>query len=420
MPLADRMRPKTLDDVVGQTHLLGSNGVLRRIIQSGQIPNLIFCGPPGCGKTTLATVIADKTGKRLYKLNGTEASTADIKEIIASVGGIEAQAGILLYLDEIQYLTRKQQQTLLPFIENGDITLIASTADNPYFYVYSAILSRSTVFEFRPVEPEETAKAVRRAFAFLREERGEDIRVPQEVIAHIAASCGGDVRKAINACELCALSALRRDGVLTVDMDTAMTVGQKSSMKYDRDGDMHYDILSALQKSVRGSDPDAALHYLARLIRGDDLPSICRRLLVMAAEDVGLAYPGAMAVCKACVDAALQIGFPEARIPLAEAVILLATAPKSDSAITAIDGALNDVDKGDYGDIPLHLKDAHYKGAAKLGHGTGYRYPHAFPDHWVEQAYLPEALRGQRYYRFGDNKTEQAAAAYWDKVKKRS
>lgn len=418
MPLADRLRPRTLDDVVGQPHLLGQNGVLRRIIQSGTVPNMIFCGPPGCGKTTLATIIADQTGKRLYKLNGTTSSTADIKEVIGNIGTLAAQNGILLYLDEIQYLNRKQQQTLLQFIENGDITLIASTADNPYFYVYSAILSRSTVFEFRPVEPKDIEKAVRRAFVFLEEERGESFEVSDEVLTHIAVSCGGDVRKAINAAELCALAATRTEGILTVDRDTAVQVSQKSSMKYDRDGDMHYDILSAFQKSIRGSDPDAALHYLARLIRGDDLPSICRRLLVMAAEDIGLAYPQAMVTVKACTDAALQIGFPEARIPLAEAVILLATAPKSNSAITAVDAALADVDAGDYGDIPAHLKDSHYEGAAKLGHGNAYRYPHAFPGHWCEQQYLPDPLRHRKYYTFGDNKTEQAAATYWEKMKK--
>ena len=418
MPLADRIRPKSLDEMVGQSHLIGKNGVLRRIIESGVIPNMIFCGPSGTGKTTLASIIAEQTGKTLYKLNGTTASTSDIKDVIADIGTFAAPNGILLYLDEIQYLNRKQQQTLLQFIENGDITLIASTADNPYFYVYNAILSRSTVFEFRPVEPSDVEAAVKRAFSIIEKERGEKISVSDEVISLIAQSCGGDVRKSVNAAELCALAAQRdENGDLYVDGETAKQVSQRSGMKYDRDGDMHYDILSAFQKSIRGSDENAALHYLARLIRADDLPSICRRLLVIAAEDIGLAYPQAISITKSCVDSALQLGFPEARIPLAEAVILLSTAPKSNSGVCAIDAALSDIDRGDYGDIPAHLKDTHYKGSEKLGH-KGYVYPHSCPDHWYKQQYLPDPIREHVYYEYGDNKTEQAAKAYWDKIKK--
>lgn len=419
-PLADRIRPKSIDEMVGQSHLLGKNKVLRRIIESGNIPNMIFCGPSGCGKTTLASIIAASAGKKLYKLNGTTASTGDIKDVISNIGTFDAPNGILLYLDEIQYLNRKQQQTLLQFIENGDITLIASTADNPYFYVYNAILSRSTVFEFQPVSPGEIIPAIKRAFSILIDERGELIEVSDEVLQVIAHSCGGDVRKSINAVELCALSATRENGVLTVTEEIARQVSQKSGMRYDRDGDMHYDILSAFQKSIRGSDENAALHYLARLIKGDDLLSICRRLLVIAAEDIGLAYPQAMTVTKSCVDAALQLGFPEARIPLAEAVILLATAPKSNTGVCAIDAALSDIDKGDYGDIPPHLKDGHYAGAQKLGHAVGYIYPHSCENRWVEQQYLPDALKDRVYYEYGDNKTEQAAKTYWDKIKKNS
>lgn len=419
-PLADRIRPQSIDEMVGQTHLLGKDKVLRRIIESGNIPNMIFCGPSGCGKTTLASIIASQTGKKLYKLNGTTASTGDIKDVIAGIGTFNAPNGILLYLDEIQYLNRKQQQTLLQFIENGDITLIASTADNPYFYVYNAILSRSTVFEFKPVTPEEIIPAVKRAFSIIIEERGELIEVSDEVLRIISHSCGGDVRKAINAVELCSISAVRENGVLTVTEETAKQVSQRSGMRYDRDGDMHYDILSAFQKSIRGSDENAALHYLARLIRGDDLPSICRRLLVIAAEDIGLAYPQAITVTKSCVDAALQLGFPEARIPLAEAVILLATAPKSNTGVCAIDAALADIDAGDYGDIPAHLKDGHYAGAQKLGHAVGYIYPHSCENRWVDQQYLPDPLKHRVYYEFGDNKTEQSAKAYWDKIKKNS
>ena len=419
-PLADRIRPQSIDEMVGQTHLLGKNKVLRKIIESGNIPNMIFCGPSGCGKTTLASIIASQTGKKLYKLNGTTASTGDIKDVISDIGTFNAPNGILLYLDEIQYLNRKQQQTLLQFIENGDITLIASTADNPYFYVYNAILSRPTVFEFKPVTPEEIIPAVKRAFSILIDERGELIQVSDEVLRIIAHSCGGDVRKSINAVELCTLSATRENGVLTVTEEIAKQVSQRSGMRYDRDGDMHYDILSAFQKSIRGSDENAALHYLARLIRDDDLPSICRRLLVIAAEDIGLAYPQAIAITKSCVDAALQLGFPEARIPLAEAVILLATAPKSNTGVCAIDAALKDVDGGDYGDIPAHLKDGHYAGAQKLGHAVGYIYPHSCPDRWVEQQYLPDPLKDKVYYEFGDNKTEQTSKAYWEKIKKNS
>lgn len=417
-PLADRIRPKSVDEMVGQSHLIGKGGVLRRIIESGEIPNMIFCGPSGCGKTTLASIIAARTGKRLYRLNGTTASTSDIKGIIDDIGTLAAQNGILLYLDEIQYLNRKQQQTLLQFIENGDITLIASTADNPYFYVYNAILSRSTVFEFSPVPPEETAAAVKRAFSVMEKERGEDISVSDEVIRHISVSCGGDVRKAINAAELCVLAAGRDEsGVLTVSPEIAAQVSQRSGMRYDRDGDMHYDILSAFQKSIRGSDENAALHYLARLLRADDLLSPCRRLLVIAAEDVGLAYPNAMAITKACVDSALQLGLPEARIPLAEAVILLSTAPKSNTAICAVDAALSDVDAGKAGDIPAHLKDTHYAGAESLGHGKGYVYPHSCPGRWCEQQYLPDNLMDRVYYEYGDNKTEQAAKKYWEEIK---
>ena len=416
-PLADRLRPATLDEVVGQRHLLGQGKLLRRVIDSGNIPNMIFYGPSGIGKTTVASIIAQKAGKRLHKLNGTTASTSDIKSIVEELDTLAGLNGVVLYLDEIQYLNKKQQQSLLEFIENGQITLIASTTENPYFYIYNAILSRSTVFEFKPVEAEEIRRAVNRAFETVGRENGVSYEVPPEALEHISLACGGDVRKAINAVELITLASRAENGICRITLEQAQEVSQRSSMKYDRDGDAHYDILSAFQKSVRGSDENAALHYLGRLLEAGDLISPCRRMLVIASEDIGLAYPLAAAVTKACVDSAMQLGLPEARIPLAEAVIMLCTAPKSNSAVMAIDAAMEDIRAGRTGDIPPNIKDAHYGGAKKLGHGLEYKYAHSFPNHWVRQQYLPDEIRDARYYEFGDNKTEQAAKAYWDSIK---
>ncbi len=415
-PLAARLRPHSIEDMVGQQHLIGKGKPLYKIIESGSVPNMIFYGYSGIGKTTLASIIAEKTDKTLYKLNATTASTSDIKSVISDIGALGNENGIIIYIDEIQYFTKKQQQVLLEFIEDGSITLIASTAENPYFYVYSAILSRSTVFEFKPVSGKDIEKAVRRAFDFVRDEDKVDLTVEDGVVEYIASACGGDVRKSINSVEV--LTA-RKPGQksVTVTLEDAVSVAQKSNIRYDRDGDMHYDILSAFQKSIRGSDENAALHYLARLIKGGDLASICRRLLVIASEDIGLAYPLAAAVTKSCVDSALQLGFPEARIPLAEAVILLATAPKSNSVINAIDAAISDVENTECGDIPADLRDAHYSGAKKLGHGTGYKYPHSYPNHYVKQQYLPTKIKNAVYYVAGENKTEQAAKKYWDAIK---
>ncbi len=411
-PLADRIRPQTLDDVVGQRALLAQGALLRRIIDSGNIPNMIFYGPSGVGKTTVAGIIARQTARKLYRLNATTASISDIKAIIDELDTFLAPEGALLYLDEIQYFNKKQQQSLLEFIENGRITLIASTTENPYFYIYNAILSRCTVFEFTPVEPSEIARAVERAFALALE--GRRVTLEDGVREQIARGCGGDVRKALGAVELLT-SGVPEGG--TVTLADATQAAQRSGMRYDRDGDGHYDILSALQKSIRGSDPDAAVHYLARLLEAGDLISAARRLLVIAAEDVGLAYPQAMSIVKACVDSAFQLGLPEARIPLAEAVLLMATAPKSNSANAAIDAALADVRQGKTDDIPAHLKDAHYSGAAHLGRGKTYVYPHDYPFHWAPQQYLPDALRDTHYYAYGDNKTEQTAKSYWERVK---
>lgn len=417
-PLADRLRPRDLDEMVGQQHLLGKGKALRRIIESGEIPNLIFYGPPGVGKTTLASMIAEKTNKKLFKLNGTTASTSDIREVYNSLGTLETMNGILLYLDEIQYFNKKQQQTLLEFIENGQITLIASTTENPYFYVYSAILSRSTVFEFKAVEPSEVKKAVLRGFDFMRRERNLNFQLENGVADHIAATCGGDVRKAMNAVELCVLALSGKSDDTIITMELARELSQKSAMRYDKDGEEHYDIISAYQKSMRGSDPNAALHYLARLLEADDLPSACRRLLVCACEDVGLAWPQIIPIVKSAVDIALQVGLPEARIPLADAVILVCNAPKSNSAYMAINAAMQDVQNGKSGPIPRQLQNKHFDGADCTIKGQHYQYPHDFEHHWIEQQYLPDPLKNRVYYQFGDNKNEQAFADYWKKIKK--
>lgn len=416
-PLADRMRPATLEDMVGQQHLLGPGKALRNIIEAGQIPNLIFYGPSGVGKTTLARIIAQRTDMRLHKLNGTSASTADIKAVVEELDTLAGVNGILLYLDEIQYFNKKQQQTLLEHIENGRITLIASTTENPYFYVYSAILSRATVFEFKAVDAAEIERAVRRGFAFLEQEKGVLVSATDQAVSLIASSSGGDVRKAINAVELCVMATPPDgEGAIRVTEETARQLAQRSAMRYDREGDEHYDIVSAYQKSMRGSDVNAALHYLARLLEAGDLPSACRRLMVCACEDVGLAYPMIIPIVKAAVDAAMQVGLPEARLPLADAVILVCRAPKSNSAHDAINEAMADVQAGRTGPIPRQLQNRHYDGADNPNKGQHYLYPHVFPHHWVEQQYLPDAIKDRVYYHPGDNKNEQAYEAYWNAI----
>ena len=415
-PLADEIRPLTLDEVYGQKHLLGENGLLRRIIASGNVPNMIFYGPSGSGKTTVANIIAKETNRELRRLNATTASLSDVKDIIAELDSFLVPNGVLLYLDEIQYFNKKQQQSLLEFIENGKITLIASTTENPYFYVYNAILSRSTVFEFKELPPEEVEKAVLRAVAKMEERLGTPAKLEDGVSAHIAASSGGDVRKAINAVELLFTASKIRGGYIEITLEDAVLVSQKSAMHYDRDGDQHFDAVSALMKSLRGSDPDAALHYLARTLAAGDLPGACRRIMCSASEDIGLAYPQAVPIVKACVDAALQLGLPEARLPLAEAVILLATAPKSNSVVMAIDRAMRDVEKGKAGPVPRELQNVHADGTG-FERDQGYKYPHSYPNHWVKQQYLPDNLVGTKYYEYGDNKNEQAAKKYWDGIK---
>lgn len=415
-PLADEIRPQTLDEVCGQRHLLGEGALLRRLIENGTDTNLIFYGPSGTGKTTVANIIAKRAEKTLYYLNATTASLQDVKNIIGDVDTMLAPKGVLLYLDEIQYFNKKQQQSLLEFLENGKITLIASTTENPYFYIYNALLSRCTVFEFKPLTVEETIPAVERALRIEQERSQLPFAWAEDVPKTVAAGCGGDVRKAVNAVELLYRAAKPKDGGLYATSNDALQLSQHSAMRYDREGDDHFDLLSALQKSIRGSDPDAAVYYLGRLLVAGDLLSPCRRLLVIAAEDIGLAYPQAIVVTKACVDAALQIGLPEARLPLAEAAVLLATAPKSNSAHNAIIAAMEDIRHGAVGDIPRHLKNVHADSAG-AEKAAAYKYPHVYPNHYVKQRYLPESLGDRTYYEYGPNKTEQAAKRYWDDVK---
>ncbi|MBR5371303.1 MAG: replication-associated recombination protein A [Oscillospiraceae bacterium] len=418
IPLAERLRPKSIEEMVGQPHLFGPGKPMLRILESGQVPNMIFYGPSGVGKTTLARMIAEQTDLSLHKLNGTTASVSDIREILQESGSLFGSNGVLLYLDEIQYLNKKQQQSLLEYIENGSVTLIASTTENPYFAVFNAIISRCTVFEFKPVTKEQLVPAVKRAYDFLQNEQGHTITLEDGVPEYIAAGCGGDVRKAVNTVELSVLGSAQTADAITVTMETVKALTQRSNMRYDKDGDQHYDLLSALHKSIRGSDENAAVHYAARLMEAGDLLPLCRRLLCIASEDIGLAYPMALPIVKGAVDTALQLGMPEARLPLANAVILLATAPKSNSAYMAVNAALADVRAGLSGDFPRALQNVHFDGADAAVKGQHYLYPHDYPNHWVRQQYLPDSLAGRIYYEYGENKAEQAAKAYWEKIKK--
>ncbi len=418
-PLADRLRPEALSEVVGQGHIIGEGKVLTGIAESGVVPNMIFYGPSGTGKTTVANIMAKVSGKQLFKLNATTASVADIRDVCARCETFEGQNGILLYLDEIQNFNKKQQQSLLEYTENGKITLIASTTENPYFYVYNAVLSRSVVFEFKAVAPKDIEKALLRGIECVREDFGGELVADSDALSHIAEMSNGDVRKALNALELAVIYAKPdKSGRLVIDLKAAEQCTQKKAFRYDKSGDSQYDVMSALQKSIRGSDPDAAVHYLARLIAAEDLQTACRRLMVIAAEDIGLAYPMAIPIVKACVDSALMLGLPEARIPLGDAAILLATAPKSNSGHIALDNALRDIESMDTGEIPRQLQNKHFDGEGDVKKGQNYLYPHDFPNHYVKQQYLPDKIKNKKYYEYGENKTEQAAKEYWDKIKK--
>lgn len=419
-PLADRIRPASLEELVGQQHILKEGSLLYNCIQNGDSVNMIFYGPSGTGKTTVAHMIAKRTNKKFYKLNATTASVGDVKDIIANIGGFDSMNGILLYLDEIQNFNKKQQQSLLEVIENGDITLIASTTENPYFYVFNAILSRSMVFEFKPLTADDIQKALSRALSLLEEDMKVKIDTEPQALAHLSEMANGDVRRAINSLEFVVRNTSPVDEKISLTLAAAEQATQRKAISYDKLGDSHYDILSALQKSIRGSDPQAGLHYAARLIAAGDLQSLCRRLLVIAAEDIGLAYPMAISIVNSCVEAAFRLGLPEARIPLAEAVILLATAPKSNSAVCGIDAAMEALETTAPDEIPSHLRDSHYKGAEKLGRGMGYQYPHSFPNHYVEQQYLPDNFKDHVYYKPQENKFEQSCSEYWRAIKKGS
>lgn len=419
-PLAQRLRPHTLDEVCGQQHLLGRDKVFRRTIESGHIPNMIFYGPSGVGKTTVAGIIAQNSEMHLHRLNGTTAGTADIKAVLADVGTLAGSKGILLYLDEIQYFNKRQQQSLLDCIEQGTVTLIASTTENPYFYIYNALLSRCTVFEFKSLSAQDIALGLRRAADRLSEEQQSQLEFAPGALEYLAESSGGDMRKALGNLDFAVTAAPVENAHRIVTLDMVQQVARHTAMRYDKQGDDHYDIISAYQKSMRGSDPDAALHYLARLLEAGDLVSACRRLMVTACEDVGLAYPQIIPIVKAAVDAANMLGLPEAQLPLADAVILVATSPKSNTAHIAFNAAMADVQAGKSGPIPRQLQNKHYDGEDAAVKGQHYKYVHDYPHHWVDQQYLPDALKGAHYYTFGDNKTEQAAAAYWQRIKSTS
>nr|WP_330374731.1 replication-associated recombination protein A [Clostridioides difficile] len=413
MPLADKIRPKTMNDVIGQSHIIGNGKILSKILQSNFLPNMIFFGPPGVGKTTVAEIIAERSNKSFYKINATNSSLEDIKKVISELGSINNVNGVLLYIDEIQSFNKKQQQSILEFMENGSITLIASTTENPYHYVYKALLSRSTVFEFKPLEKLDVEKGLKRAVEVLNEDSYMDIECNNDAIEDIAILSDGDMRRALNILEVVVYSTKpNKDNITYIDSDVIRASTFNKIINYDKNGDSHYDILSAFQKSIRGSDPQASIHYLARLIKGGDLISICRRLLVIASEDIGLAYPNAIVIVKACVDSAMQLGFPEAKIPLAEATILLATSPKSNSACIAIMKAMDELDKEFVKDIPNSIKDAHYSGSKEIGRGCGYKYPHNFKNHYVKQQYLPDSIKDSIYYIPQENKTEKNIKKY--------
>lgn len=418
IPLAEKLRPKTLKDIVGQEHILGKSCLLSNLIKNGNIPSLIFYGPPGTGKTTTANIIAEKTNKRLFKINATTASLSDIKNIISEINPITCPNGILLYIDEIQYFNKKQQQSLLEFTENGKITLIASTTENPYFYVYNALLSRAQVFEFKAISKEEIKKAIKRGIKFLESENKTKISISKELIDKISSNASGDVRRAINMLEICFLSSKTNGEKTTINSEKILgELTNSYSHSYNNTGDDHFDLISAFQKSLRGSDPDAAIYYLARLLEAGELMIACRRLLVCACEDVGLAHPNIFTQVKALVDIALQVGMPEARIPLADGVILVALSPKSNSAYKAINTALQDIQNGKIFMPPRHLQNIHCDGQeVDKENLQTYKYPHDFKNHWTPQQYLPEEIKNTKYYYPQENKNETAFKNYRKKI----
>ena len=413
MPLADKIRPSKIEEVVGQSHIIGKEKILTKILQSTFLPNMIFFGPPGVGKTTVAEIVAKESNKNFYKINATNSSLEDIKKVISELGSLNNMNGVLLYIDEIQNFNKKQQSSVLEFIEKGQITLIASTADNPYHCIYKALLSRSSVFEFKPIEKFEIVRGLHRAVKILKEDSYMEISYTEEALDDIAIVSDGDMRKALNVLEVAVYSTKpNKDNIVEITSEVIKKSTFNKILNFDRKGDSHYDILSAFQKSIRGSDPQAAVHYLARLIKVEDLISICRRLLVIASEDIGLAYPNAIVIVKACVDSAMQIGFPEAKIPLVQATILLATSPKSNSTYLAISSALEELDNEFIMDIPDNIKDAHYSGAKDIGRGLGYIYPHNHKNHYVKQQYLPDSIKDSVYYTPQENKTAQNIKGY--------
>ena len=419
MPLADKYRPSKIEDIAGQRHVVGPGKLFNNMLEKNYYPNMIFFGAPGIGKTTIAEILAANADKSFFRINASNSSLEDVKKVIGEIGKLQNSSGILLYIDEIQSFNKKQQQSILEFIENGEITLIASTTENPYHYVYKAILSRSVVVEFKPLSLEELVDGLRRVVRVYNDENISELICGDKELMTIASASGGDMRSAINILELAINNALLDSQAnLVVDGRVLDSINLSTAYNFDMDGDVHYNLLSAFQKSIRGSDPDAAVYYLARLVKGGDLISICRRLMVVACEDIGLAYPNAITIVKSCIDSAMQLGFPEARIPLAQAVILLATSPKSNSAYMAIDRALEDIDASVNDDIPDMLKDSHYSGAKSMGYGQGYLYPHDYPNHYVNQEYLPNNLRGKVYYDAQDNKFENGIRKYMDILKK--
>jgi len=414
-PLADKIRPEKLEDIVGQEHILGEDKILPKIIESEKIPNMIFYGPPGTGKTTLARIISKKINLSLHKLNATTATISDIKNIVSEVDTLLAPNGILLYLDEIQYFNKKQQQSLLEFLENGKITLIASTTENPYFYIYNALLSRCNVFEFKNVSLNKIKIALNRAKIFLEEEYKVKIDLQENAAEYLASSCGGDVRKALNSLELVYFAAMKKNNNKIIDLDLVSQIAKSSS--YNKSGDDYYDLLSAFQKSMRGSDPDATTYYLARLLNAGELLSVCRRLLVCACEDVGLAYPQIIPIVKSCTDIAMQVGLPEARIPLSDAAILVAISPKSNSAYKAINLAFSDVQNGKVFSVPRNLQNVHCDSSySQKKKEDTYLYPHDFKNHWVSQQYLPDEIKDLHYFSFGENKTEQSFKNHFNRL----